>query len=203
MPYVGEAVYFYEVPRIQFVERIVEVPRFSVTEGEPVKHQKPQWEELPGVGNASMNVLNSRSSEEGATSVRPESANEAPGGRWESLVHRAAILHDRQSKSDFAKNRLDYVAQVAADNAETLDRWVPIDELIVGDVIRVEEHFTSSDESLRVMLRKQTIGVVESMDADGDALIRFPSLTGLRCSARWVLRTSFVNMSMCRPSKKR
>merc|ERR1712136_258966 len=38
-------------------------------------------------------------------------------------------------------------------------------------------------------------GVVEHLDADGDAEGRFPALSGLRCTLRWVLAADFVHLS--------
>ena len=72
---------------------------------------------------------------------------------------------------------------------------MPILDLCVGDVVRVERAFSSSDESLQVLLQSGTVGVVESIDTDGDALVRFPTLCGMRCTARWVVRKSFGNMA--------
>ena len=60
-----------------------------------------------------------------------------------------------------------------------------------GDVVRVGKGFTTADESLQVMLRAGTEGVVEDVDADGDAQARFLTLSGLRCSVRWVVTSYF------------
>ena len=38
-------------------------------------------------------------------------------------------------------------------------------------------------------------GVVEHLDADGDAQVRFPALSGLRCTLRCVLAADFVHLS--------
>ena len=79
--------------------------------------------------------------------------------------------------------------------AEKSAAWEPIDELVVGNVVRVETRFETADEPLQVMVAKSTKGVVEHVDSDGDALIRFPSLGGLRCNTRWVLSADFGKMS--------
>ena len=68
-------------------------------------------------------------------------------------------------------------------DAEKIDAWTPFDKsagtLTVGDVVRVERRFASGDGVLQIMLTKGVKGVVEHLDEDGDAQVRFPALVWL------------------------
>ena len=73
-------------------------------------------------------------------------------------------------------------------------------ELVVGDVVRIETAFTTADENMQILLKEGTTGIVESVDCDGDAQVRFPFLAGVPCSLRWVLQKHSGTMSACRIS---
>ena len=93
--------------------------------------------------------------------------------------------------SEIEDKRLDLAAKEIAASAEKLDQWMAIEELGVMDVVRVERNLASADEALQVALPNGSVGVVENVDEDGDALVCFPALIGSRCSATWVTRTCF------------
>ena len=127
-------------------------------------------------------------------------------GRWESLVGRAMCVRGQTSFSDRIRSGRDDVAKEKVWDAERMDAWVPTgqlaDKIVVGDVVRIDQRFSTADD-LQVMLESGTKGVVEQLDEDGDAQIRIPFLSGLRCSLRWVVAADFPKMSICRRKLRR
>ena len=121
---------------------------------------------------------------------------------WEPLVCRAVASSIRRRISDYSASRWDYKAQEILDDVEGDGQWTTIQDLKVGDVVRVDKSFATADESLPVLLQRFTNGVVEYIDVDGDASVRFPSLTGLKCCACRVLRGDFGKLLVHRPVQK-
>ena len=112
------------------------------------------------------------------------------------------LLADRYQKYENDKDKARaYVAQERIEHAVALGQWISTGQLEDGDVVRVDSEFKSSDESVQVTLPSGLMGVVESLDDDGDAQINFPSLGGVRSSTRWVIKANFKRL--CAQKRKR
>ena len=163
--------HFVEIPVVKITEKVIEVPRFI--------------EKVASCG--------------GEASLEPQAEKTATAGRWESMVRRSLHIGECARRSDALRRGRDDLANERVMDAEKIDAWTPFDKsagtLTVGDVVRVERRFASGDEVLQIMLTKGVKGVVEHLDEDGDAQVRFPALSGLRCTLRWVLAADFAHLS--------
>ena len=107
-------------------------------------------------------------------------------------------MNRHQGECQLKDSSGDRKAEEAVAMAESVDGWQPLTGsymLSVGEVVKVDKTFQSADESLKVCLPVTSKGIVRKVDEDGDAQIRFPNLIGLRCKARWVLRSNFIHLS--------
>jgi len=85
-------------------------------------------------------------------------------------------------------------AQMTIDCEAQKGDWTKLESpLKIGDVVRVDKGFLSGD-SFRVELAPGNTGIVEEIDEDGDAQIRFPGLKQVRCRLRWVLKDGFCKL---------
>ena len=63
-----------------------------------------------------------------------------------------------------------------------------------GEVVRVHRDFMSGEER-GILLRVEDYGIVENLDEDGDAQVRFPGLRKVVNKHRWVLKPCFEKLS--------
>ena len=64
--------------------------------------------------------------------------------------------------------------------------------------MKVASEFMSGDER-RTLLKPGDVGIVETLDADGDATVHFPSLEHVKNKHRWVLKNCFGELVRCNP----
>ena len=112
--------------------------------------------------------------------------------QWSSLVRRAVAVNRRKlTRYDWANT----VAQEEIDQVVLKGKWVEVEnQLPVGDVIQTKTAFLSNDE-VPATLTSASVGIVEEVDGDGDALIRFPTRADLRNRARWVVKSKFKELT--------
>ena len=80
--------------------------------------------------------------------------------------------HFHTSRSDLVKAE----AQATIDKTVATGVWEVLDgPPLPGDVVKVESEFLSGDER-RTVLKPGDVGIVEALDAEGDATVHFPSL---------------------------
>lgn len=90
-------------------------------------------------------------------------------------------------------------AQVAIDEVVETGRWSELQAPQIGEVVKVKAGFLSVDET-QVALVPGAVGVIEEIDKDGDAIVRFPSMIAFQNRARWVLKKNFKDMLRCESS---
>ena len=77
--------------------------------------------------------------------------------------------------------------QAGIEEKDAKGKWIELQSSPTrGGVLRVKTGFSSGDEA-QVDLASGAVGIVEQVDNDGDALVRFPTMTAYRNRARWVL----------------
>ena len=74
--------------------------------------------------------------------------------------------------------------------------WTPINNAIANDMVRVVTPFVDSTVGVQIQLPKDVVGKIIQVDAEGDALVRFPGLAPLIPGerSRWILASAFQNM---------
>ena len=114
--------------------------------------------------------------------------------RWEALVQRA-VLVGRCTKTVASLRNAD--AQATIDERISHDAWYPLSRpLEVADVVCIEKMVRSGDE-MSTTLAPGLVGLVVSIDEDGDAQVRFPDLQRMRCQLVWVLKRDYASLSCC------
>ena len=97
LPYFGDVVHYYEIPRLEYVEKVIEIPCFSVQEVAPMRpqHDVSDQSNLSGGTDVELQTCDMHSQGVEASSVRLQ--REAPAeSKWELLVHRAVLVNDRK-----------------------------------------------------------------------------------------------------------
>ena len=111
--------------------------------------------------------------------------------RWSQLVHRA-VLVSRQKLSKYDWANID--ARRVIEETELKGEWLQLTDLVRhGDVVQASVAFLSIDV-VPVAITPASVGVVEHVDDDGDALIRFPDRIDLRNRSRWVKKQQLKSM---------
>ena len=64
----------------------------------------------------------------------------------------------------------------------------------------MDKKFRSAGEAIQVEFVVGSVGIVDSVDDDGDAKIIFPCLMGVRCCTRWVLKRDYKHLSVSQSS---
>ena len=75
-------------------------------------------------------------------------------------------------------------------------KWIPIETLAAKGLVKVVAPFTDSTVGVQIRLPRDSIGRVYCIDEDGDAEVRFPSLTALwpRERSRWIHAKDFQHL---------
>ena len=176
--HIQESVRYIEVPQVKYIEipemHVIEVPSFC--------HNRTRNQEVSHVRFADRNV--------GDPKEHPEYTPSA----WEPLVQRFLISRQQQVASDTKAKRKNYRAEERIEYATRFDSWTPLTSPVVGDVVRVDKIFISADETVQISFPVGSLGVIDFLDEDGDLQINFPSLGGVKCTIRWLLKKNIKSL---------
>ena len=110
----------------------------------------------------------------------------------EVLGQSAMMIEDALSTTERKHKKVAAASQALVELAGKMERWTPISSITMDDIVRIENLFLSSDETLQIQLLPGTYGKVEEVDEDGDVRIRLAGIRNVTCTTRWYTRTSLA-----------
>ena len=120
--------------------------------------------------------------------------------RWSSIVQRAIVVHRRQKNREEIHNAC---AQDSIDEIASSGEWFPLTlPLQIGNIIRIEKDFLVGDDH-RIDFKTEMIGVVETIDGDGDGYVRFPAFATVTNKMRWISKRHFAHLHVCKSHLER